>query len=204
MESYCTRPVSCQVPYVPFYFVRHGETDHNKRRLLTGQLDIPLNDIGISQARAAGEALQKVRAEIGCVYHSPLGRAMHTAELINESLRRPLFCSPGLIERAMGKHEGLPIERIDITRAGPADGAETFEMFQMRILKDISTILCACTAEKMHIPVVVAHAGVFRALAEGLCPERSSSEVRVPNAAPLFFQPPCLGSNGYFWKIIAN
>ena len=37
------------------YFIRHGETDFNKQRLLQGQLDIELNDTGIAQAKIAAE-----------------------------------------------------------------------------------------------------------------------------------------------------
>ena len=32
------------------YFIRHGETDFNKRCLIQGMSDIPLNDKGIHQA----------------------------------------------------------------------------------------------------------------------------------------------------------
>ena len=33
------------------YFIRHGETDFNKRCLIQGMSDIPLNDKGIHQGR---------------------------------------------------------------------------------------------------------------------------------------------------------
>ena len=37
------------------YFIRHGETDFNKRCLIQGMSDIPLNDKGIQQAGIAAE-----------------------------------------------------------------------------------------------------------------------------------------------------
>ena len=40
------------------YLVRHGETDYNKDRLLMGQLDIPLNEKGLSQAKQVGKVLE--------------------------------------------------------------------------------------------------------------------------------------------------
>lgn len=36
-----------------FYFLRHGETENNRRRLIAGSLDVELNDCGRAQARAA-------------------------------------------------------------------------------------------------------------------------------------------------------
>ncbi|MDY0242173.1 MAG: histidine phosphatase family protein, partial [Rhodospirillaceae bacterium] len=43
--------MSSLLPLVPFYFLRHGITDHNRNRLVMGQLDIPLNMAGRRQAR---------------------------------------------------------------------------------------------------------------------------------------------------------
>ena len=40
------------------YFIRHGETDFNKRCLIQGMSDIPLNDKGIQQAGIARSGLK--------------------------------------------------------------------------------------------------------------------------------------------------
>ncbi|MBT4739275.1 MAG: hypothetical protein HOH20_11635 [Rhodospirillaceae bacterium] len=41
------------LPRVPFFFLRHGETDWNKNRLAQGQTDTALNDTGRDQASSA-------------------------------------------------------------------------------------------------------------------------------------------------------
>ncbi len=64
------------------YLVRHGETEYNRHDLFRGQLDIPLNDTGRRQARAAGESLREV--ELAAFYSGPLQRAADTAALIAE------------------------------------------------------------------------------------------------------------------------
>ena len=32
------------------YLTRHGQTDYNKKRMMQGRSDIPLNEVGIAQA----------------------------------------------------------------------------------------------------------------------------------------------------------
>src|SRR6056297_2314192 len=60
--------------------VRHGETDWNLRGLVQGSTDIPLNERGYSQARAAGAYLAGEQWDY--LYASPLSRAHKTAVTI--------------------------------------------------------------------------------------------------------------------------
>ena len=39
-------------------FVRHGETEHNKQDKMQGRLDVPLNEVGESQAKLTAEELK--------------------------------------------------------------------------------------------------------------------------------------------------
>lgn len=56
------------------YFIRHGETDFNKRCLIQGMSDIPLNDKGIQQAGIAAEWFEKQNITFDRVFASPLVR----------------------------------------------------------------------------------------------------------------------------------
>ena len=62
--------------------VRHGETNDNLARILSGQTNTPLNQTGDSQATAAGKQLADDSFDI--VLSSDLIRAARTATLILE------------------------------------------------------------------------------------------------------------------------
>ena len=74
------------------YVTRHGQTDLNAKKLMQGRSDIPLNDTGRAQARAAREKLGNIKFD--AVYSSPLCRAVETASIIgNVPLTRLLQMS---------------------------------------------------------------------------------------------------------------
>ena len=85
---------------------RHGETAWNAEGRYQGQEDIPLSDVGESQARLLGERLRHVH--IDKVVASPLKRALRTAELaVGEERVGKLTTDAGLMEIAHGTWEGL-------------------------------------------------------------------------------------------------
>ncbi len=55
------------------YIIRHGETDANRQGIVQGQLDTPLNDAGVEQARLTADALEDTPFEVA--YSSDLQRA---------------------------------------------------------------------------------------------------------------------------------
>ncbi|MGN8130868.1 histidine phosphatase family protein [Paenarthrobacter sp. 22069] len=89
-----------------FALVRHGQTDWNAERRLQGSTDIPLNDVGRGQARAAVGILAPY--EWDAIVSSPLSRAAETADLIAEGLGLSVARRvPELIERSFGPAEGM-------------------------------------------------------------------------------------------------
>jgi broad specificity phosphatase PhoE len=62
-----------------FFILRHGQSEGNARRIFQGSLDLPLDDSGRAQARAAGRWLAK--RGVGAVLASPLARAAETARI---------------------------------------------------------------------------------------------------------------------------
>lgn len=93
-------------------FIRHGQTDWNARELLQGSSDIPLNEVGREQARAAAAALKPGGWDV--IVSSPLSRARETAGIIAQELGIELGRSyDELIERDYGQAEGMTLEESE-------------------------------------------------------------------------------------------
>lgn len=91
------------------YLARHGETDWNRVGRWQGHTDIPLNDLGRSQAEALALALRDRR--LARVFASDLARARETAEIVARRLALPpVAVDPALRERGFGCFEGLTRE----------------------------------------------------------------------------------------------
>lgn len=88
---------------------RHGETEHNRRKILQGQRDTELNDRGREQARKLGERLDEV--ELDAVYSSDLERARETAEIVAGEHGLEVETLEELRERSYGHIEGEKHER---------------------------------------------------------------------------------------------
>ncbi len=85
--------------------VRHGQTEWNRRGMIQGQTDVPLNRRGKAQARAAGKLLRGEPLSLALV--SDLARARETARLALGRRRVPTIVSSALRELDFGKWEGL-------------------------------------------------------------------------------------------------
>ena len=90
------------------YLIRHGQTEKNRQHVLLGRSDVPLNETGIAQARAAAERLKTVRFDH--VFTSPLQRAVQTTALIAPYIE-PIV-EPRLIEMDYGPYEGADLTRL--------------------------------------------------------------------------------------------
>ncbi len=93
--------------------LRHGRTGHNHRHIWQGQLDVPLDDVGVRQAEAAAAAL--VRLAPVAVVASDLVRASATADIIAAAAGLPVTLDPRLQELDVGRWQGLTRAEIAAT-----------------------------------------------------------------------------------------
>lgn len=93
------------------YLMRHGETQWNKEGVFRGRTDIPLNENGRIQAKAAGKRLRDAAVE--ACYTSPLLRAKETAEIVCEEIGLGnIMVVDGLTDVDFGEWQGLPKDQV--------------------------------------------------------------------------------------------
>lgn len=87
------------------FLVRHGMTAYNEDDLLQGRINLPLSDRGKKEAECLSEALKDEKFDI--IFHSPLKRAIQTAEIVNIYHNLELKKIECFTEIDMGDWEGL-------------------------------------------------------------------------------------------------
>ena len=140
-------------------FVRHGETDLNKPiRRMQGISNYDLNINGIKQAEITRDNLSNENFDI--IISSPLKRAKHTAEIINQEKNIPLILDDRLTERNYGKLEGELFNKeycsLDYDFEN-VDGEPT-ENYIARIKEFLSDVKKKYSDKKV---LVVAHNGII-------------------------------------------
>ena len=89
------------------YLIRHGQTAMNRTKVLQGRSDVPLNEAGVEEARAAGDWFKTQNIVFNRVYSSPLRRAVQTAKQIAGYL--DIRTDERLTEMDYGPFEGMDL-----------------------------------------------------------------------------------------------
>jgi broad specificity phosphatase PhoE len=90
--------------------LRHGRTAHNADRRIQGQLDTPLDELGLMQAEALGTVFGSDPP--ARVVSSDLLRASSTAQAICTHVGLPLVLDPRLRETYFGQWQGLTGDEV--------------------------------------------------------------------------------------------
>ena len=145
------------------YFIRHGESEANVRKVFAGQKDDSLlTDEGRAQAKATAQEIKKEGLKIDRIFSSPLKRAYETAEIIAEELSfdvSEIIIEKRIIEYDMGSLSETPWHTISSAILVGAENAEDPDKFRGRV--------CSCVQELSKLPgnvLLVSHAGVGRIL----------------------------------------
>lgn len=147
--------------------VRHGESEGNLRRIMQGQLDLPLTEDGREQARLVAARIASM--SVAAVYSSPLSRAFETAQTI--AAHHALAVQPveAFQEGSWGEAQGLTWTEVstrwdtagDLPLHEVIPGAETPESLRSRAAAAIDTLL---DRHRSEVAVCVSHAGTIAQL----------------------------------------
>lgn len=167
----------------PFYFIRHGETDWNRRHIYMGSTDIPLNQTGIDQAVNSVAWLKDEPIEH--IVTSPLSRASKTAEIIAAEIKKPITVIDDLKECYGGNREGKPVDDGTLfqlwLKGESQNESEAVYDFESRIRRGL--------VKALSLPgsvLIVSHGGVYLAIQRIF----GWPLIDLKNCAPLYHQPP--------------
>jgi broad specificity phosphatase PhoE len=180
---------------VPFYYLRHGQTDWNLEHRAQGQQDVELNHTGRMQAV---QAVTKLRGKgIASICCSPLSRARESASIIGLALSLPVVVIDDLKEAAWGVFEGQAKGPwFNLWKDGKThEGAEPYEAFLHRALRGINLAL-----QEQAPVLIVAHGGTYWSVEKH---SRISLTEDIPNCTPVFHQPPPLGQAAWLVEAIS-
>ena len=151
-----------------FYFLRHGETDFNARKILHDETDIPLNEKGRSQANQIKPVISSLPVQTICV--SPLLRAIETAEIAAGDLS----CNVVVVEEL---RECSGSEWLKMVANEPCKHVQAF---MKRVLAGINKAL------SFPGPVlIISHGGVHWALCHQI--DVTGHEKKIGNCVPVHF-----------------
>lgn len=169
--------------------VRHGQSEWNRRNLFTGWKDPDLTELGIAEAKAAGQSLKKLGLSFDIAYTSVLRRAQHTLEIILAELGQSgleTIRDQRLNERDYGELTGLDKDEAR-KRWGEAQvhvwrrsfdiappGGESLKMTAERVLPYYEGAIRPVVLAGKRV-LVAAHGNSLRALImhlEGLTPDQ--------------------------------
>jgi len=140
-------------------FLRHGQTDYNAKNLMMGQLDIPLNDTGVQQAKMISTVLSNMA--IATIHSSPLQRCTKTAHIIKcqNSLGGHIEVDAALSERNIGSFAGIKKSATTLEALETAEDVEPMERLAERAVNYLREYI-----EDSATHLVISHSGVYRAL----------------------------------------
>jgi len=178
--------------------VRHGETDWNRQHRFQGQIDVPLNAVGRSQAARLAQRLAE--ESFDAVVASDLQRARTTADLA--AAGHAIASEPLWREQAFGVLEGLDAPTIierhpqlwahwlrhDADYALPG-GGESVRAFHQRVLHAVRQLALQYRGARV---VVFTHGGVLDML------WRAASN--APLSGPRTCDIPNTGINRLRWR----
>ncbi|MEZ5963462.1 MAG: histidine phosphatase family protein [Planctomycetota bacterium] len=175
------------------HLVRHGETVGESAVRYWGRTDLALSEVGRAQVRGLAAALPAPRVDV--VVHSPLRRAVESAQILIEHWQlgqAAVRVEPGFGEVDFGDFEGLT--RDEIAARDPAwfatwergehvgfPGGDTLAAFSARVGAAFERVQTELAGDLL----VVVHRGVIRQIANALVPGAGDQPTHLASLSTL-------------------
>lgn len=174
-------------------FIRHGQTNWNKRNIIQGKLNTSLDNIGKIQAKKIARKLKKIK-KIDLIFSSPLNRAHETISPFLDFNKNAIIYTSLLSERNFGCIEGVCINQtskidpeklfiLNKTRDPnfSPSGGESLNDINERVIRFISMLK---ELQKLSTVICITHGGfldiLFRLVNN--FPINSERKWKIPNA----------------------
>ena len=179
---------------VKLIIVRHGYSVANKGHIFTGQLDMPLDEVGYEQAELVGKYVLE-NFSVDEIYSSDLSRAYNTALPVAKALSKEVKKVKELREVDVGLWGGKTFDEakeefpesyaryVECPGLSHFDGGESYAMARERISECFERIAAENEGKTV---MVVAHGGVLRNLFgawQGVSLARLTDMPRLSNAS---------------------
>lgn len=182
------------IPLKFFYMLRHGQSEANVLKVLSGSRDVALTDQGRQQAEASIPTFLSLKQRPTIIVHSHRQRARETAQIINRSLGLKMIEDERVAEQDFGDWEGQKIDFIRpaiLSGEDPPNG-ETNEAFSARIADALTDHLT-----QHPTPVLfVTHGGLWRGFAH-----LYGQKLPKPNNSEPYCFAPNTESTEFPWKV---
>ena len=183
-----------------FGLVRHAETFWNREKRIQGQSDSALTDKGKKDADNWGRRLSRFAWDY--ILMSDSGRAVETAEIINNHLQAPVESDPRLREQDWGRWTGRIITQIETELSSllqeeqmrgwkfcPPGGEDRLSLWR----RSHSALTVAAKRWPGNTILIVTHEGVIKSLIYHL-----SGRQFLPE------EPALLKSHNLHWLVCSN
>lgn len=155
------------------FIIRHGESVGNVKGIIQGQLDLPLSERGIDEAKKLAEYLKGEK--IHKIYSSDISRALQTANYIAQEQNLNVIVDPIFREAQLGRFQGLTHDEInqeypdhaktDWMTSGLHDVEQINQVYE-RALKSLNFILNDMRTHEQVI--LVSHGGYISSILAAL------------------------------------
>ncbi len=152
-----------------FVFIRHGLSESNKNRIISGSKDVPLSDEGKAQLIELRENIFYPKTDYNVV--TSLSRTRQTFEILfpNEKIDK---VEHRLSEISFGEYEGMSFDDINLDNYffklyhnEDVCGNETMEELYCRVEESLVDLILELRQKNLKSAKIVAHSTVIRAVA---------------------------------------